>query len=144
MGPNAYPDGTSAGRSRNMAAIRRRDTKPERTLRSALHLRGWRYRVDMRLHVGPRYVRPDVAFTARRVAIFVDGCFWHGCPQHGGRPRKNADYWNGKLAGNIARDRQVDLALRDAGWTVVRIWEHEDVGDAVARIEQILHRCRRQ
>jgi len=94
-----------------MAAIRRRDTKPELALRRALHGRGYRYRKDLRLDLdsGAR-VRPDIVFTARRVAVFVDGCFWHCCPEHGTRPANNTWYWEPKLARNVERDRAADAA----------------------------------
>lgn len=132
-------DETTPGRSRNMAAIRRRDTKPERLLRSALHARGHRYRVDHRLDLPDGRVRPDIVFTRRRVAVFVDGCYWHGCPDHGRRPNiKNAAYWGSKLQGNVDRDRRADSALEAAGWTVVRVWEHEPVDEAAARVEEAL------
>jgi DNA mismatch endonuclease (patch repair protein) len=83
-------------------------------------------------------VRPDVVFVARRVAIFLDGCYWHRCPQHGTAPRTNAGYWTEKLDRNVARDRRVDAALDAAGWRVVRIWEHESVVDAVDAVLQAL------
>ncbi len=79
-------------------------------------------------------MKPDVAFTRSRVAVFVDGCFWHGCPEHGRTPQTNQDYWIPKLAANEARDARVDTALRAAGWRVVRVWEHEDVVVAVQRV----------
>ena len=93
-----YPHPSSAGRSANMRANRRTDTKPELALRRALHRLGYRYRKDYRLDLdGGRRVRPDIAFTARKVAIFVDGCFWHACPEHGSKPRANEWYWGPKL-----------------------------------------------
>jgi DNA mismatch endonuclease (patch repair protein) len=118
-----------------MQANRRRDTKPERLVRSALHGRGLRFRVDYPLVVNGRRVRPDVVFTTRRVVVFVDGCFWHRCPIHANSPRNNASYWQTKLASNVARDSAVDGALRSAGWDVVRVWEHDEpqhVADLVA------------
>jgi DNA mismatch endonuclease (patch repair protein) len=127
-----------------MRAIRRKDTKPERALRSALHARGHRFRVDhpvadARLARPPR---PDIAFTRWRVAVFVDGCYWHGCETHSKPPRKNAGYWHAKIARNIERDREHDAALAAAGWQVVRIWEHDDPNEAVARVERALARVR--
>ena len=108
-----------------MRANRRMDTKPELALRSALHRRGYRFRKDYRLDLdaGAR-VRPDIAFTARRVAVFVDGCFWHACPEHGRNPAVNEWYWAPKLRRTVERDRAADAALAAAGWRVVRIWEH--------------------
>ena len=118
-----------------MRANRRADTKPELALRSALHRQGYRFRKDYRLdlHGGTR-VRPDIAFTARRVAVFVDGCFWHACPQHGSKPRANDWYWTPKLARNVERDRVADQTLAAAGWQVVRIWEHESLEQALAAV----------
>jgi DNA mismatch endonuclease, patch repair protein len=117
-----------------MRANRRTDTKPELALRRALHKQGYRYRKDYRLDLTGARVRPDIAFTARRVAVFVDGCFWHCCPQHGSQPANNTWYWEPKLARNVARDRAADAALGAAGWSVVRIWEHESLEAAVAAV----------
>ncbi|NAZ85224.1 DNA mismatch endonuclease Vsr [Kineococcus sp. T90] len=121
-----------------MAAIKRAGTKPETALRSALHRRGWRFRKDHRMDLPLRRVRPDIVFTRRKVAVFVDGCFWHACPVHGREPTVNESYWSPKLRRNVERDRQANAALRSAGWAVVRIWEHEDLGDAVAAVEHAL------
>ena len=107
-----------------MRANRRSDTKPELALRRALHRRGYRFRKDYRLDLEGARVRPDIAFTARRVAVFVDGCFWHACPDHGSKPAANVWYWEPKLRRNVERDRAADAALAAAGWDVVRIWEH--------------------
>jgi DNA mismatch endonuclease, patch repair protein len=128
-----YPHPSSAARSANMRANRRVNTKPELALRRALHALGYRYRKDYRLDLasGVR-VRPDIVFTARRVAVFVDGCFWHCCPEHGTQPASNTWYWEPKLARNVERDRAADTALAGAGWTVVRFWEHESIDAAVA------------
>jgi DNA mismatch endonuclease, patch repair protein len=117
-----------------MRAIRRTDTKPEVVLRRALHTRGYRYRKDYRLDLDGRRVRPDIAFPARKVAVFVDGCFWHGCPEHGSRPRANEWYWGPKLTRNAERDRAGDAALTLAGWTVIRLWEHVPLEEAIATI----------
>ncbi|WP_078344773.1 very short patch repair endonuclease [Mycobacteroides chelonae] len=129
---------TSPGRSRNMAAIRRKDTKPEVTLRSTLHRMGYRFRKDHPVRIDGQLVRPDIAFTRRRVAVFVDGCFWHNCPEHGRQPRVNGEYWSPKLEGNARRDRRQTAALEAAGWTVLRFWEHEPLDLAVSAIEQSL------
>jgi DNA mismatch endonuclease (patch repair protein) len=118
-----------------MRAIRRTDTKPELALRRALHARGYRFRKDYRLDLDEgRRVRPDIAFTARRVAVFVDGCFWHACPDHGSKPSVNQGYWTPKLLRNVERDRTADAALETAGWRVVRLWEHVTLDDAVAAV----------
>ncbi|MGW3140278.1 very short patch repair endonuclease [Streptomyces sp. NPDC001139] len=134
----AYPTPPTPGRSRNMAAIKRRDTKPERTIRSMLHAAGKRYRVDLRLQLEGAKPRPDIVFTRARVAVFVDGCFWHCCPEHGRKPGVNGGYWGPKLERNVARDRAADEALSAAGWTVVRVWEHEAPEEAVERILGVL------
>lgn len=126
-------------RSRIMRANRRRDTRPERAVRSALHSEGFRFRVDfsIRPSVG-RPIRPDVVFTRRRVVLFIDGCYWHGCPRHGTLPATNREYWTAKIAENRARDtRHTDLLEQD-GWTVVRAWEHEDAAQVVGRVKQAL------
>jgi DNA mismatch endonuclease, patch repair protein len=118
-----------------MRAIRRANTKPEIALRSALHRQGYRFRKDYRLDLGDgARVRPDIAFTARRVAVFVDGCFWHVCPEHGRNPTVNEWYWAPKLRRTMERDAAADAALTDAGWQVVRIWEHVPLADAVAAV----------
>ncbi|QMU79828.1 very short patch repair endonuclease [Streptacidiphilus sp. PB12-B1b] len=126
------------GRSRNMAAIKRRDTKPEREIRSLLHGAGKRYRVDVRLDLDGVRPRPDILFTRAKVAVFVDGCFWHCCPEHGRQPGVNGQYWGPKLERNVARDRAADEALTAAGWTVVRVWEHEVPTEATWRIIRAL------
>jgi DNA mismatch endonuclease (patch repair protein) len=130
-----YPHPTSVGRSANMKANRRTDTKPELALRRALHGKGYRYRKDLRLDLadGVR-VRPDIVFTARRVAVFVDGCFWHCCPEHGSQPAANTWYWEPKLRRNVERDRAADAALDQAGWTVIRLWEHESLDAAIGAV----------
>lgn len=132
------PYATSAGRSRNMAAIRRTDTKPELAVRSALHRRGHRFRKDLRLDLGNVRPRPDIVFTRRKVAVFIDGCFWHACPEHSAPPRNNTGYWGPKLQGNVDRDRRYDHALEASGWRVVRAWEHEPVEEIVAKVETAL------
>ncbi|MCX4093954.1 very short patch repair endonuclease [Nocardia sp. alder85J] len=133
-----YPAPLNEGRSRNMQANRRSDTKPEVVLRRALHRLGYRYRKDLRLDLGSMKVRPDIVFTARKVAVFVDGCFWHVCPEHGRQPTTNEWYWTPKLRRNVERDRAADAALTGAGWQVVRLWEHESLDSAVARVTRVL------
>jgi DNA mismatch endonuclease (patch repair protein) len=140
-GPQAsrYPKASSEGRSANMRAIRRTDTKPELALRRALHRLGYRFRKDYRLDLAAgKRVRPDIAFTARRVAVFVDGCFWHACPDHGSKPSVNQGYWAPKLLRNVERDRAADSALELAGWQVIRLWEHVPLEAAVAAVAAAL------
>jgi DNA mismatch endonuclease (patch repair protein) len=138
-----HPLPASEGRSANMRANRRTDTKPEMALRRALHGRGYRYRKDYRLDLAPgQRVRPDIAFTARRVAVFVDGCFWHACPEHGTKPAANTWYWDPKLRRNVERDRAADAALAAAGWEVVRVWEHVPLEAAVTAVIEALARSR--
>lgn len=115
-----------------MRANRRKDTKPELALRRALHAQGCRYRKDYRIDLAGARVRPDIAFPARHIAVFVDGCFWHACPEHGTQPAANTWYWQPKLARNVERDRAADAALAAAGWRVIRVWEHEPLETAVA------------
>jgi DNA mismatch endonuclease, patch repair protein len=126
-----YPEPTSAGASAVMRANRNADTRPELALRSALHRVGLRFRVGMPIVASATRVRADIVFTSARVAIFVDGCFWHRCPEHGVSPTANASYWGPKLRGNVERDRRVDGALAVDGWRVVRVWEHQVTVDAV-------------
>jgi DNA mismatch endonuclease (patch repair protein) len=109
-----------------MRSNRRTDTRPELTLRSLLHRAGLRFRKDYRVDLAARRVRVDIAFPRQRLAIFIDGCFWHRCPEHATDPVINGGFWSQKLSRNVERDRQVDAALRGAGWTVLRFWEHED------------------
>jgi DNA mismatch endonuclease (patch repair protein) len=130
----AYPFTADPGRAANMRGNRRADTKPELALRAALFAMGYRYRKDLRLDLPARRVRPDIAFTSRRVAVFVDGCFWHACPEHGSKPKSNEWYWSPKLTRNVERDRAADAALAQAGWTVIRLWEHVPLPDAVAAV----------
>lgn len=121
-----------------MAAIGRRDTDPELAVRRTLHARGLRYRVDFPIRIpGHRLVRPDIVFTRARVAVFIDGCFWHGCPEHGKRPTiANAEYWVPKISGNVERDARHTALLEEAGWTVLRFWEHESPEAVADTIEQ--------
>lgn len=121
-----------------MRGNRRRDTSPEKRLRSALHKRGWRFRTDLRIETPSRSGRPDIAFTRWKLAVFVDGCFWHMCPDHGVAPKSNTSYWNAKLARNVQRDQEDGEKLAIAGWTVLRIWEHVSPQDAVCAVEREL------
>jgi DNA mismatch endonuclease (patch repair protein) len=124
---------TDAKTSARLSKQRRRDTKPEVALRRELHRRGLRYFVDRAPLKGMRR-RADLVFPRRKVAVYVDGCFWHSCPIHATRPRNNAQWWADKLAANVARDRDTDTRLIEEGWRVVRIWEHEDPVVAAQRV----------
>ncbi|MGW0432343.1 very short patch repair endonuclease [Micromonospora sp. NPDC003197] len=116
-----------------MRANKARDTGPERRLRSLLHKAGLRYRVNTRPLPSLRRTA-DVMFPTARVAVFVDGCYWHGCAEHYRPARANGQFWREKIERNRARDRETDQLLAGAGWTVIRIWEHEDVTEAANRI----------
>lgn len=125
-----------------MEANRRTDTSPELALRSELHRRGLRFRKDVRIAVDGGRVRPDIVFTRARVAVFVDGCFWHRCPTHALDPKSNAAYWQAKFSANVARDRRNDAALASAAWHVIRVWEHEDPTVAAERIAAVVEAAR--
>src|SRR4051812_25996822 len=116
-----YPTPSSARATRIMRANRKVGTKPELLLRRELHGRGLRFRKGVAVQAGDVRVRPDVTFPRATVAVFLDGCFWHACPDHGSTPIANAAYWVPKLLRNVERDRRVDRALASAGWTVIRV-----------------------
>jgi DNA mismatch endonuclease, patch repair protein len=116
-----------------MVAQRTHDTEPERILRSELHRRGLRYRVHVRPLPNLRR-QADVVFSREKIAVFVDGCFWHGCAEHRGSPKSNTGWWRTKIQENRARDADTDRRLLEAGWMVIRIWEHEAVDMAAARV----------
>lgn len=121
-----------------MLGNRRIDTKPEVRLRSLLHRSGFRFRKDFKLSFEGGSVRPDVVFTRQRVVVFLDGCFWHRCPEHGHSPRSNTEYWQPKLQRNVERDRRIDARLAQVGWHVVRIWEHVSVDEAAEVVAKTL------
>lgn len=118
-----------------MKGNKRTNTKPEVQLRSALHALGLRFRKDFPVDAGGRKRRPDIVFTRQRVAVYVDGCFWHGCPDHGRVPGgRNAEYWSLKMARNKMRDTDDTEALTRCGWLVVRLWEHVAPKDAAETV----------
>ena len=125
---------TSPATRKAMQGNRRRDTGPEMAIRRLVHARGLRYRVDARPLPGVRHTA-DMIFTRARVAVFIDGCWWHGCAEHYRPPASNISYWAGKVARNRARDELTNKNLTAAGWTVIRIWEHEAPDLAARRIE---------
>lgn len=120
-----------------MSATGQRDTPPELKIRRRLFARGLRYRVDYPVLDKPRR-RGDIVFPRIKVAIFVDGCFWHGCPIHGSWPKANADFWRKKIETNKARDADTDRRLLENGWSVIRVWEHESPDDVVERIVRVV------
>ncbi len=131
---NAPAASTPAARAL-MQRNRRRDSLAEVQLRRALHGQGLRFRVDFPIRCGSgRPIRPDIVFTKARLAVFVDGCFWHGCPDHGRRPKANSGYWSAKIALNQDRDRRQTTMLAAAGWTVLRVWEHEPANEAAEAV----------
>ncbi|GAA4747891.1 very short patch repair endonuclease [Nocardioides endophyticus] len=133
------PWASSAAVRATMRGNRRRDTVPELAIRRAVHALGLRYRVDAK-PIPDLNRRADLVFTRARVAVFVDGCYWHGCPDHGTVAVTNADYWTSKIRRNRARDRDTDAVLAARGWVALRIWEHEPVASAVERIVTAVRR----
>lgn len=134
--PGAAPV-VDPGTRRSMQSNRSRDTGPELAIRSLLHRRGLRYRVVARPLPEVRRTA-DIVFTRAKVAVFVDGCFWHVCPQHYREPASNVGYWREKARRNVERDRETDALLLAAGWTVIRVWEHTDPAAAADQIAQVI------
>ncbi|MBB1155952.1 MULTISPECIES: very short patch repair endonuclease [Amycolatopsis] len=124
---------TTSAVSARMSKQKSRNTGIEMALRKILHAAGYRYRVHRRPVKGVRR-EADLVFGPARVAVFVDGCFWHGCPEHGTWPKNNADYWRTKIETNRRRDANTDALLLEAGWLSVRIWEHEATDVAASRV----------
>jgi len=136
---SAHPGSSSTIVSARMSRARRRDTAPEVALRRELHARGLRYRVAYPVP-GQRRRTIDIAFTRTKVAVFVDGCFWHGCPEHGTKPRSNSSWWQEKFAANAARDADTDRTLIELGWQVVRVWEHDANRNAADLVEECVRK----
>jgi len=124
---------TKEQRSHNMSQIRGKNTKPEIILRKALWALGLRYRLHYKLPG-----RPDIAFVSKKVAVFVDGCFWHGCELHGTKPKTNDKFWSNKIQDNIARDKRNNKILKDKGWKVLRFWEH-DIKNSVEKVSKRIY-----
>ena len=124
-----------------MQAIRSRDTKPEQLIRRLVHAQGLRYRVAARPLPQLRRTA-DMVFRPAKVAVFIDGCYWHGCPDHYVPPKTNPGYWSDKVVGNVTRDRDTDRKLEDAGWLVLRFWEHEPSDECAARISTAVQQGR--
>lgn len=146
MGPSVHraPSGTRVQRPRaknemvsaQMSRMPRQSTKPELALRRALHAEGLRFRLHRRDLPGT----PDIVFPRQRVAVFVDGCFWHGCPRHGVTPKNNREWWTEKLARNAERDSRKDAELISMGWLPLHLWEHTPVAEMVDIVAAALHR----
>ncbi|MFF4267924.1 very short patch repair endonuclease [Streptomyces virginiae] len=119
--------------SARMSRQARRNTTPELAVRRLLHAAGLRYRLQVKVPGMPRRTI-DIAFPGAKVAVFLDGCFWHGCPEHATQPKANAQWWREKLDKNMARDRETSELLAAAGWTVLRFWEHEAPESVAARV----------
>ncbi|MFJ6069606.1 very short patch repair endonuclease [Streptomyces sp. NPDC093065] len=135
--PDPIP--SSASVSARMSRQGSRDTAPEIAVRRLLHASGMRYRVNVPV---PGMTRRtiDIVFPRARVAIFLDGCFWHGCPQHATQPKSNAEWWRAKLDKNMARDTETSGHLQDQGWAVLRFWEHESSEEVAARVRAVVKR----
>lgn len=133
----AHPGSSSPAAAARLARANRRDTTPERLLRRELHARGFRFRVCYPVPGAPRRTI-DIAFTRAQLAVFVDGCYWHGCPEHGTRPTSNAEWWQEKFAANAARDLDTNRLLEEAGWQVLRFWEHVEPTVAADRVDTYL------
>lgn len=127
------PAASSEAALKRMKSTGRRDTVPEVALRTILYHMGLRYRIDKKPLPELRR-RADLVFLGVRVAVYVDGCFWHGCPLHATWPKENAEFWRDKIETNRRRDRDTDRRLAEAGWTVVRVWEHESPAEAAVRV----------
>src|SRR5690348_12739827 len=131
------PIPSSVGVSGRMSRQRRRDTGPEVAIRKLLHAMGLRYRVTWPIP-GMKRRTMDIAFPGARVAVFVDGCFWHVCPEHANNPAANSEWWAHKLATNQTRDAATNNYLESLGWRVVRIWGHERPVEAAARVAAVV------
>ena len=139
MAKRAGPEPTSEQVSARMARHPRRNTMPELAVRQLLHSSGLRYRVDVAPCPGLRR-KADIVFTRARIAVFIDGCYWHGCPDHCRPSGRNLDWWRAKIAANHVRDEDTDAVLRSAGWTVVRAWAHEDPAVVASDVKELLRR----
>jgi DNA mismatch endonuclease (patch repair protein) len=124
-----------------MRANRGRDTRPEIALRKALFAAGMRYRVNFR-PIPKSRMTCDIAFPRNRIAVELRGCFWHGCPQHHRPAVRNGEFWSAKIAGNVQRDARKEQAMREVGWELVVVWEHDDVATSVKRVRSALDQRR--
>lgn len=137
------PIPSSEAALKRMKAAKPRDTAPEKALRSELHKKGLRYRIDTK-PVKELNRRADIVFRSAKVAIFVDGCFWHGCPIHGTQAKANAEFWKIKIKQNQIRDEDTNKRLKKAGWRVVRVWEHENPEKASQNIYKLVLKRQQQ
>lgn len=128
---------STPGRRRNMQANRSKDTAPELAVRRLLHAQGLRYRVNTRPLKQVRRTA-DIVFGPTKTVVFIDGCFWHACPEHYSEPRANTAYWRPKIARNVERDEQINQMLADAGWHVLRFWSHEASVDVAREISKVV------
>ncbi|MHA7285113.1 very short patch repair endonuclease [Arthrobacter sp. MDT3-44] len=134
---------TSPAVRKAMQGNRSRDTKPELAVRRLVHAQGMRYRVNYRPIPDLRRTA-DVVFSRLKIAVFIDGCFWHGCPEHHTAPKANAAYWSAKVEANRSRDMDTTARLTAAGWSVLRFWSHEDPSYAVKEIQQAVQRAKQR
>lgn len=137
------PAPSSESALKRMKAAKPRDTAPEKALRLALYRKGLRYRIDVK-PVKDLNRRADIVFRSAKVAVFVDGCFWHGCPIHGTQAKANTEFWKNKIKQNQIRDEDTNKQLKKAGWRVVRVWEHENPEKASEKIYNIIMKHKRK
>ena len=136
------PSPSSEAALKRMKAAKPRDTAPEIAIRSALHKKGLRYRIDVK-PLKELNRRADIVFRPTKVAVFVDGCFWHGCPIHGTQAKANAEFWRRKIKRNKERDADTNKRLENSGWKVIRVWEHEDPIEASEKIYEVIIKRRK-
>jgi len=137
------PKPSSEAALKRMKAAKPRDTAPEKALRSALHKKGLRFRIDAK-PIKELNRKADIVFRPAKVAVFVDGCFWHGCPIHGTKAKANAEFWDQKIKKNQERDKDTVNQLEAAGWRVIRVWEHEDPEERAQEIYDIVVKGKRR
>lgn len=140
IGGLPYPTPTSKLITSIMQSNRSSDTRPELRIRSLVHAQGYRFRKSYRVYLRTGYAQVDIAFTRIKLAVFIDGCFWHCCQEHASIPKSNVGYWKPKLQRNVERDHVVNIRLDEAGWTVLRLWEHVPAIEAVDRIIDAINR----
>lgn len=137
------PKPSSEEALKRMKAVKARDTAPEKALRSALHKKGLRFRIDVK-PIKKLNRKADILFRPAKVAVFVDGCFWHGCPIHGTKAKENAEFWDQKIKRNQERDNDTVIRLEAAGWRVIRVWEHEYPEEIAQEIYDIVVKRKRR